>query len=65
LYTCLAVLLTALGQPCIAQQSCEKLKDLQLPKVEIMSATLVQARLFCQLRADRCRYYYRPVGRAL
>jgi len=46
LYFPLAFLLTALGQSSFAQQSCEKLKDLQLPKVEITSATLVQSGSF-------------------
>jgi feruloyl esterase len=47
LYVSLAFLLTALGQSSFAaQQSCEKLKDLQLPKVEITSATLVPAGSF-------------------
>jgi feruloyl esterase len=42
----LAFLLTALDHSSFAQQSCEKLKDLHLPKVEITSATLVQAGSF-------------------
>ncbi|QHN03162.1 tannase/feruloyl esterase family alpha/beta hydrolase [Granulicella sp. WH15] len=42
----LALLLTAFGQSSFAQQSCEKLKGLQVPKVEITSATLVQAGSF-------------------
>jgi feruloyl esterase len=46
LYVSLAFLLTALGQSSFAQQSCERLRDLQLPKVEITSATLVQAGSF-------------------
>jgi feruloyl esterase len=45
-YVPLALLLAALGQSSFAQQSCEKLKDLQLPKVQITSATLVQAGSF-------------------
>lgn len=53
LYGSLALLLMALGQSSFAQQSCEKLKDLQLPKVEIPSATVVQAGFFAQIRADR------------
>ena len=46
LYASLALLLTASGQSSFAQQSCEKLKDLQLPQVEITSATLVPAGSF-------------------
>jgi feruloyl esterase len=46
LHISLAVLSTALGQASFAQQSCEKLKDLQLPKVQITSAILVQAGSF-------------------
>ena len=48
LYVSLAFWLTALGQSgfSFAQQSCEKLKDLQLPKVEITSATRVPAGSF-------------------
>lgn len=44
--TSLSLLLTALGQSSVAQQSCETLKDLRLPKVVITSATLVQAGSF-------------------
>jgi feruloyl esterase len=46
LYVSLAFLLTALSQSSFAQQSCEKLKNLQLPKVEITSAISVQAGSF-------------------
>jgi feruloyl esterase len=46
MYVSLAFLSTAFGQSSPAQQFCEKLKDLRLPKVEITSATLVQAGSF-------------------
>ena len=46
LYGAVCLALTALGQACFARQSCEKLKDLQLPKVEVTSATLVPAGSF-------------------
>lgn len=42
-YIPLVLLSTALGQLSFAQQSCKKLKDLDLPKVQVISATLVQA----------------------
>ena len=42
----IAFLSIALGQASSAQQTCEKLKGLQLPKVEITSATLVRAGSF-------------------
>jgi len=46
LYVSLAFLFTAIGHSSFAQQSCENLKGLQLPKVEITSTTLVQAGSF-------------------
>lgn len=45
-YVFLTFFLTALGQSSFAQQSCEKLSHLQLPKAEIISATLVPAGSF-------------------
>ena len=42
----LAFLLMAIGRPGFAQVSCEKLKELQLPDVEIVSAALVPAGSF-------------------
>jgi feruloyl esterase len=45
-YISLAFLSMVLGKSSFAQQSCQKLKELQLPKVEITSATLVQAGSF-------------------
>lgn len=42
----LAFLLTGLAPPSFAQPSCEKLKDLQLPNVEITSANLVKSGSF-------------------
>jgi feruloyl esterase len=45
-YISLTFLIMAPGQSSFAQRSCEALKDLHLPKVEITSATLVQAGSF-------------------
>lgn len=42
----LTFLLTVTGPPGFARQSCEELRELQVPKVEIISATLVEAGSF-------------------
>lgn len=46
LYVALAILSAAFCHASFAQQSCEKLKELQLPKAEITSATSVPAGFF-------------------